>query len=247
MGDPYQLDMPFTSRFPRERTGLLGDDYKLKLDPKIQAEIDAITVRMEIQKLQNAWLQPNWLNLHQLVQGLSPAVASGQTPPPWTQFKPAPPKPLIPVPQLQPRGDGTDELEYPRAAAISDLLGALWKVPEVKEVGTKITDQLEGDFWTKRTTGEKTLIVTWATVIAGGTVAGILGNRQSRIWAFQTISDKEIPVPKVDGFSFQVGLAPGSAKQEPAVNEPPPIQGYYFVAKLDLFEAVPSLAKWLKR
>lgn len=245
MGDPYQLDMP--SRLGRERPGLLGD-YKLKLDPTIQAEIDAITVRMEIQKLQNAWLQPNWLDLHQLVQGLSPAVASGQSPPPWTKFmKPATPKPLIPMPQLQPRGDGTDELEYPRAAAISDLLGALWTVPEVKEVGTKLTDQLESDFWTKRTAGEKTLIVTWGTIIAGGAIAGMLANRQSRLWAFQTISDKEIPVPKVGGFSFQVGLAPGTAKQEPTVNEPPPYQGYYFVAKLDLFEAVPSLAKWLKR
>ncbi|MBI3462605.1 MAG: hypothetical protein HY000_06020 [Planctomycetes bacterium] len=243
MGEPFQLQTPFTSKVGRERPGIFGDQFKLKLDPEIEAEINALKLRMEIQKLQAAWLQPNWVNLQQLAWNLPAPLPSPQLQP----IQPLPQKPLIPAPQLKLSGDGTDELERSRAATLADFLTALWKVPAVKDAGTKITDQLEKDFWKDRTTGEKVLFISWATIIAGGTISGLVGNNQSRRWALETISDKNIPVPKVDGLSFMIGTQNRQSMQDSlkdlSPGEPVPYLGYYMVVNLELTEAFPSLLK----
>jgi hypothetical protein len=246
MGEPFQLDTPFTSKFERQRPGFFGDQFKLKLEPEIEAEINAIKLKMEIQRLQSAWLQPNWVDIYKIIHNLPGPLPPPQQLPP---LMPAPRKPLIPVPQLKPFGDGTDESERPKAASVTDLLTAIWKIPAVKDAGTQITDQLQNDFWKNRTTGEKVMVLSWGAAIAGGTIAGVLGNSQSRRWAFDVISDKDIPVPKVNGLSFMIGTKDRRTMQESLKDlphgEPIPYMGYYMMINLDLVEAFPGLAKRL--
>jgi hypothetical protein len=58
--------------------------------------------------------------------------------------------------------------------------------------------------WQGATTGDRTLVISSASVIAGGTLAGILSNNQARTQVFNLIVDKNIPVPGVDGLSVRV-------------------------------------------
>ena len=61
--------------------------------------------------------------------------------------------------------------------------------------------------WNRMGTGEKTPLITLSVIIGAGLIGGIAANQTSRAWALEKISGVDIPVPKVDGFSFSI-IAP---------------------------------------
>jgi hypothetical protein len=142
---------------------------------------------------------------------------------------------------------------------VGDLLRAIWRIPAVEQAATRLTDQLTDDFWRRRSTGERVLIVTWGTIIAGGTLAGILGNRESRVWALDRINGQDLSIPGVDGLSFRLYAAEGAPTGAGATVELPrgftisgdssprelpgglTVQDHRFTIQLNLLEAIPGL------
>lgn len=122
-------------------------------------------------------------------------------PPPALQFPTTPPAKPAP---LVPRGTGPAP---PRAASVGDVLSGFAAVPAVKAKINWLRDtastQARQD-WQSLSTGGKALTIGTTALIAGGTVAGILGNDSSRQWALHFIQGKNIPVPFMPELSIQV-------------------------------------------
>ncbi|HEV8263946.1 MAG TPA: hypothetical protein VGQ06_03275 [Gemmatimonadales bacterium] len=163
-------------------------DYHLHLDPELEAEIRALQSGPPSPLLRSLVLSPDWTALEPMT--LDRIL---RTPSPTTPSRP-----------LVPRGNYTGA---PRAADVGDLMKAIWAVPVVQETTTRLLDQA-GDRarrdWQGASTGDRALVVTSATVLAGGSLAGVLSNNETRTWAFNVIVDKDIPVPGVDGLSVRL-------------------------------------------
>jgi len=176
MGD-FQLTRPG----PR-RPGLLGD-YQLHLDPEIEAEIRAIEARQNFERLREVWLRPDWWRLDQIVPQQ----------PQWLRMRP-----VAPSPPLVPRGAGPDT---PRPGEISDVMKAIWAVPAVQSTAYRLLDEAASNLrlgWRDASTGERTLIIGHAVLMAG-TLAPLLTVPRYRQQAFDLIQGHDIPVPGVRG------------------------------------------------
>lgn len=176
MGD-FQLTWPG----PR-RPSLLGD-YRLHLDPEIEAEIRAIEARQTFERLRQVWLVPDWSQLQQIV---------GSQPPWMWMPRPTPSAPLVP------RGAGPDT---PRPAEVGDLLKAIWAVPAVQSTANRLLDEATSSLrlgWRNSSTGERALLIGHAALFAG-TLAPLLSVPRYRQQAFDLIQGHDIPVPGVRG------------------------------------------------
>ncbi|MCA9010163.1 MAG: hypothetical protein KDB01_10480 [Planctomycetaceae bacterium] len=208
MGSPYDVRPWNTSRSP----SIFGDQFKLKLDPEIQAEIDRINFSLAFNRMQSLWYRPDWSVIDALLSrpefilpqqlptlpsaGGSPksgnsapllaAPAGSSTPPKLTM--PSPPNPTL------------------RKGEASDVLKAVWKLPMVESAVNDLQKNLERQ-WNSLGTGEKATLITTSIIIGAGAVGGIASNEPTRVWFLEKISGVEIPVPKVDGLSFSI-LAP---------------------------------------
>ena len=58
--------------------------------------------------------------------------------------------------------------------------------------------------WDNSSTGNRVAMVTMSALVAGGMIAPIIANQQTRDLAFGLIKGRDIPVPGVDGLSFQI-------------------------------------------
>jgi hypothetical protein len=84
---------------------------------------------------------------------------------------------------------------------------AIWGVPIVQDTTTRLLDQVSDRArrdWRNASTGEQALFITSSAVIAGGSLAGLLSNKQARTDTFKFVVDKDIPVPGVDGLTVRL-------------------------------------------
>jgi hypothetical protein len=176
-----------------------GQEPHLHLDPWIQAYalLDPDVIRQALLAVDvNLAAPPESLTLPTPTPAAGPAIT-----PPGTGPKPTTPGAAAPI---VPKGAGP---ATPRPASAGDLLGAVMAVPavrtEVNKLRDKATDQLKRD-WRSLSTGDKIAGIGVTTLIASGTIAGIVSNNSTRQFALKQIQGRNIPVPMVPGLSFQL-------------------------------------------
>jgi hypothetical protein len=187
------------STIQREEGGGLhwkpSPEYRLHLDPEIEAQIRTIQfmqARLRFQNIQDAMQN---LNLN-----LSP-TSSLATPPSSVSGPPTPP----PAP-LVPPGKGPDT---PRAGTAGDVMKAIVKIPAVEQavnrLQTEATDQIKRD-WRKLSTGEKIGIIGVSAVIGGGALIGIWSDPAARNLVLGQIQGRDYSVPGIKGLSFKFNV-----------------------------------------
>ncbi len=229
MSDDYQL------RYRPARIRLL--DGQLQLDPETVRIIREIEARMTARQMVNLWLRPDW---HSLV-------------PTWQSMltQPAPtrqPSAMQFVPGAGP--------ETPRPGEFSDVAKAVYQLPVVQNIMLQAHDEglrqlrLLGDDWERATPGQRVAMVSMSTIVVGSSLTFILANRQTRLMAFDLIKGRDIPIPGVNGLSFQIldrggavtaplgvaGLSGSARMQFPSGTAP----DYEFTVNFDVMEFIRS-------
>jgi len=200
MGSPFDVQLG-TSR----SRSAFGDQFKLRLDPNIQAEIDKLHYKLDFDRLQSQWYQPDWSSIDWLLQSPS-LMAMPQPLVSPSLFPKATPAPFpVPAPCDSSSAKSVSDPPNPslRKGEVSDVLKAVWKLPMVEAGVSDLKCEL-GSQWNRMGTGGQAIVITSSVVIGGSLLAGIAANQSSRTWALQKISGVEIPVPKVDGLSFSL-------------------------------------------
>jgi hypothetical protein len=181
------------------------DDYKLKLDPQIEAYFRATQAL-------HAHVAPPTVavGLGQINIGIPPLPSA-----PGPQPLPPGPAPApAPTPAPQPRTDPAAQEPQPKAADFGDLWKAIQAVPEVKSLLERLQQEalaiLRRD-WTSATTGEKIVAITGGVAIAGLAGAGVLSSPEGRDFARDQINGKKFPVPGVGGLHIEVTLTENNA------------------------------------
>ena len=203
MGSPYNFQLGTNAR----SANVLGDQFRLKLDPDIEAELDKLNYKLGFDRLQSLWYQPDWSVIDLMLsrptylqQDSVVAPSSNGTAPsasaPGSNGGYGSPKLTIPEP----------ENPTLRKGEVSDVLKAVWRLPMIESAVKDMKLELETQ-WNRMGTGEKAPLITMSVIIGAGLIGGIAANQTSRAWALEKISGVDIPVPKVDGFSFSI-IAP---------------------------------------
>ena len=164
-------------------------DQELHLDPDIQRLARELEAQMAARQIVGLWLRPDW-NM------LLPA---------WRTIMLQPlPRPAGPT--FTP-GAGPDT---PRPAELSDLTAAVYQIPAVQRLVEQAHDEglrrlrlLRAD-WDRASPGERAVMVTMTSIVVGSSIGIIMANRPTRQAAFDLIKGRDIPVPGVDGLSFQI-------------------------------------------
>lgn len=163
-------------------------DFRLRLDPEIEAQFRNLQTAPPSTTLRNLFLQPGWAGLQQ--SSLDHLLA---TPPPSSASQP-----------LVPRGAGPS---VPRAAEVGDLMLAIWAIPAVQQLGTRlldlISDRARHD-WQGLSGGERAAVVSGSALIGAGALAGVLGNKQARTDVFTLVVNKDLPVPGLAGLTVRL-------------------------------------------
>lgn len=171
----------------RPRLRLL--DEELRLDPEIQRRIQELEEQFVDRRLLRLWLrpdfsapQPTW----QTMMALPPQRPAGPA------FTPG-------------AGPAT-----PRPGDLSDVTGAIYRLPAVQRLVERAHDEglhqlrILRSEWDSASLGDRTLMVTMTSLVVGSSIAIIMANRPTREAAFDFIRGRDIPVPGVDGLSFQI-------------------------------------------
>lgn len=193
---------------------LTGGPDALKLDPSIKTRLDEIEHRLNSMQLQQAYLNPDFkllqnLNLRPSISGVAQRIPGKPLVPPGTgpanlrraiagASQRVPGKPLVP------RGKGPPK---PRTAYVGDLMSAVTGLPVVKQALDSVKDQVTAKLhrdWRRLPAGGKAGVISVTTLIAGGTLAGLLARKKTRRQALEFIQGKDIPAPGVAGLSMQV-------------------------------------------
>jgi hypothetical protein len=207
MGDPteasspsrfderYTLDPAFYPTYEQKpRLRLL--DKKLQLDPELEFRIALLHADLDREDVLDRLLRPNWKLLE----------------PSWSLYLVRPDPfalttsvPAIQTPAYKP-GKGPDT---PKPAEMSDLLGAISKMPQVQSLVGKARDHakrevslLERD-WHAAKTPEKIAMVSVGTIVAGSMVGMVLAAKPTRELTLKFLDGRDIPMP-VDGFSLRL-------------------------------------------
>lgn len=172
-------------------------DAQLTLDPDIVAMMADIEAQMAARRIIGEMLRPNW---RLMLPDFQSMLAS---PPP--NFLATPPP--VAGGMTFPRGAGP---ALPRAGELSDITGAVYQLPAVQGLITRAHDEglrqvrLLRSEWDTASTGERVTMVTMATIFAGALITPIVANQRTRDLAFGLIKERDIPVPGIDGLSFQI-------------------------------------------
>lgn len=173
-------------------------DQQLTLDPDIVNMMAEIEAQMSARRILSEMQQPNW-NLR------LPDFQSIVNSPSSNIFRTAPSPPASIWASPQGAGPAT-----PRAGELSDVTGAIYQLPAVQRVVGLAHDEglrqvrLLRSEWSNASTGNRVVMVTMAAVVAGAMITPIVANQQTRDLAFGLIKGRDIPVPGVDGLSFQI-------------------------------------------
>lgn len=162
-------------------------DQELHLDPDIQRMARELETRMASRQMVQLWLRPDF------------------TLPTWQTIMseplPSPEKPLF-TPGAGP--------STPRPADFSDVTDAIYKLPPVQGLVGQAHDEglrqlrLLRSEWNRASPGERTVMVTMSSIVVGSSIGIILANQPTRQAAFDLIKGRDIPIPGVDGLSFQI-------------------------------------------
>ncbi len=177
----YQLNKPTFSFGYQPKLPSLGD-FQLHLDPSFEAEVNKLKRGLPSQYLRRLVLQPNWQNFD---ENLMKRIFSAPT--------------LTPTPPLFTPGVGPDK---PKAAAVGDLLGAIWKVPAVQIAGDQLLARVQRDFGAL--SGLETGLLITHGVVLGGVASNLFRHKQTRIDIYNFLIDKEVPIIGVPGLSVTV-------------------------------------------
>jgi len=163
---------------------------ELQLDPKIVAMLQQIEAEVEARRTIQLWLKPEWRSAE---QDLGRLILS--MPPP------------SPAPPFAPQGAGPDT---PRPGQISDVVRGLWALPIVQQKVDAAYSEFHRQLsvakrdWGKASTGEKFGIITLSGVIVGASGIAIMIPLELRTKILGMAEGKDIPVPGVEGLSFQI-------------------------------------------
>lgn len=172
---------------------------RLTLDPDIVAMMSKLEAEMVARRILADMLQPKW---HLVLPSFQSMLSS---PPPGLFSTPAPP-PGVPVPYPNMSGPATP----PRAGELSDVTGAIYKLPAVQRLVTQAHDEglrqvrvLKRE-WETAPVAEKVVMVTMTTLVVGAFITPIVANQKTRDLAFGFIKGRDLSVPGVDGLSFKI-------------------------------------------
>lgn len=162
-------------------------DQELHLDPDIQRMARELETRMAARQMVQLWLRPDF------------------TLPSWQTLMSLPlPRPAEPT--FTP-GAGPST---PRPGELSDVTDAIYQLPQVQGLVSQAHDEglrqvrLLRAEWNRASTGERTVMVTMTGIVLGSTIGIIVANQPTRQAAFDLIKGRDIPIPGVDGLSFQI-------------------------------------------
>ena len=164
-------------------------DQELHLDPDIQRMALELEAQLAHRQVINLWLQPDWNLLL----------------PTWQTIMSLPsPRPAGPM--FTP-GAGPDT---PRPGELSDVTGAIYKLPPVQSLVERAHDEglrqlrLLRTEWNRASPGERAAMVTTTGIVVGSSIGIIMANRPTRQAAFDLIKGRDIPIPGVDGLSIKL-------------------------------------------
>ena len=173
-------------------------DAQLTLDPEVVAMMAEIEAKLAARQMVEAMLRPNWRlvlpDFESILKAPRPDVLTLPSTPGG-----------VPVPYPNAPGPAT-----PRAGELSDVIGAVYKLPVVQGLVTRAHDEglrqlrLLRTEWKEAPTSERVLMVTMSTIVASGFIVPIIASQETRDLAFGLIKGRTLPVPGVDGLSFKL-------------------------------------------
>jgi len=162
-------------------------DQELHLDPDVQRMARELETRMAARQMVQLWLRPDF------------------SLPAWQTLVSQPlPRPAGPM--FTP-GAGPST---PRPGDFSDVTGAIYQLPPVQGLVGQAHDEglrrlrLLRAEWNRASPGERTVMVTMTSIVVGSSIGIIVANQPTRQAAFDLIKGRDIPIPFVDGLSFQI-------------------------------------------
>lgn len=173
-------------------------DTQLHLDPDVVRMMQEVEARMASRQTLNQFLLPNWDRLMPSWESIV-AEANARA---LTSPSPAPAGGPAYVPGAGPA--------TPRAGELSDVTRAIYQLPAVQRLVLRAHDEgmqklrLLGREWDSATPADRVTMVTMGGVVVGSSLAIVLANQQTRDLAFNLIKGHDIPIPGVDGLSFQL-------------------------------------------
>ena len=162
-------------------------DQELHLDPEIQRLGRELETRLAARQMIQLWLRPDF------------------TLPTWQTMMALPV--LHPAGPLFTPGAGP---EAPRPGELSDVMSAIYQLPPVQSLVGQAHDEglrqlrLLRTEWNRASPGDRAAMVTMTGLVIGSSIGIILANEPTRHAAFNLIRGRDIPVPGVDGLSFQI-------------------------------------------
>ena len=174
-------------------------DGKLTLDPDLMGSFAETLARLRSPSATEEFLRPNWqLFAPELAKFLTLAPPNLlATPPSSSTAPPDPPK-------------GPDEAH---AAKLSDLMDAVWKMPQIQTLAGRARDEgmrqlrvFEKE-WSQSKTLDKIVMVSVGGVVAGGIVAPLIYAKPTRSLALGLVNGRDIPIPYLDGFKVKLLVA----------------------------------------
>jgi hypothetical protein len=162
-------------------------DQELHLDPDIQRMARELETRMAARQIVGLWLRPDF------------SLPAWQTI--MSQPLPSPAGPLF-TPGAGP--------STPRPGDFSDVTGAVYQLPPVQGLVERAHDEglrrlrLLRAEWNRASPGERAVMVTMTSIVVGSSIGIIVANQPTRRAAFDLLKGRDIPIPGVDGLSFQI-------------------------------------------
>ncbi|MCM3874994.1 MAG: hypothetical protein NEA02_01100 [Thermoanaerobaculia bacterium] len=164
-------------------------DQELHLDPDIQRMARELEAQMAARQIVRLWLQPDWSTLLPAWQTI---MSQPLQRPAGPMFTPG-------------AGPAT-----PRSGDFSDVTGAVYRLPPVQRLVEQAHDEglrrlrLLRAEWDRASPGERAIMVTMTSIVVGSSIGIIVANQPTRQAAFDLIKGRNIPIPGVDGLSFQI-------------------------------------------
>ena len=199
---------------------------KLTLNPETEAMLASITAMLAAKTWMDTLLNPNW-DLHlPLFQSLITAPPTGPLPPASVFANMPPPAPAPAPPHPGP--------EVPRAGELKDAADAVFKTTFVQRFKDQSLETFDSHLrklkveWSTAKTPEKAVMISTSVIFAAGVITPILANKKIRVMAFDMITDVDLPVPGLKGFSFKILQYGGG------LSGPTPIKGLTFDTQLSV-------------
>ncbi|MFT4149953.1 MAG: hypothetical protein QM656_07115 [Paracoccaceae bacterium] len=178
-------------------------DQKLTLDPEVETMMNEMALKALAERLFNPRWQLSTPYIQRLL-ALAPAMPA-PSPSPTPGFLNPPQSPQFsPAPAL-PTASG-----LPKPGEVSDVLGALWKLPVVQTHAGVLLGRLKSgansvvtDFRNSGA-GGKIGMISVAGVFTAAVLTPILANQPMREAGLNLIKGKDIPVPGLNGWSFML-------------------------------------------